>query len=96
MMRLSPAAKAQRWVATIHVFDGNKQLCDVRIGESSLLVSFSLVPIVIALVFFFFMLSVASKSNDPVALMQTVGRVAGAVGGISLVMIIIGLIGKRV
>jgi hypothetical protein len=54
------------------------------------------VLIVIALVFFFFMLSVASKSNDPVALMQTVGTVAGAVGGISLVMIIIGLIGKRV
>jgi hypothetical protein len=55
-----------------------------------------LVLIVIALVFFFFMLSVASKSNDPVALMQTVGAVAGVVGGISLVMIIIGLIGKRV
>jgi len=55
-----------------------------------------LVLIVIALVFFFFMLSVASKSNDPVVLMQTVGTVAGAVGGISLVMIIIGLIGKRV
>ena len=52
--------------------------------------------IVIALAFFFSMLSVASKSNDPVALMQTVGTVAGAVGGISLVMIIIGLIGKRV
>ena len=55
-----------------------------------------LILIVIALVFFFFMLSVASKSNDPEALMQTVGAVAGAVGGISLVMIIIGLIGKRV
>ncbi len=54
-----------------------------------------LVLIVSALVFFFFMLSVASKSNDPVALMQTVGTVAGVVGGISLVMIIIGLIGKR-
>ena len=41
-----------------------------------------LVLIVIALVFFFFMLSVASKSNDPVALMRTVGTVAGAVSGI--------------
>jgi hypothetical protein len=60
------------------------------------LVIAGLVLIVVALVFFFFMLSVASKSNDPVALMQTVGTVAGAVGGISLVMIIIGLIGKRV
>jgi heme/copper-type cytochrome/quinol oxidase subunit 4 len=54
------------------------------------------VLIVIALAFFLFMMSIASKSNDPVALMQTVGTVAGAVGGISLVMIIIGLIGKKV
>ena len=55
-----------------------------------------LVLILSALVFFFFMLSVASKSNNPVALMHTVGTVAGAVSGISIVMIIIGLIGKRV
>ena len=54
------------------------------------------VLIVFALVFFLFMLSIASKSNDPVALFQTVGTVVGAVGGISLVMIIIGLIGKKV
>jgi magnesium-transporting ATPase (P-type) len=51
---------------------------------------------VIALGFYFFMLSIASNSNDPVALMQTVGTVTGAVVGISLVMIIIGLIGKKV
>ena len=54
-----------------------------------------LVLMVMALGFFFFMRSIASKSNDPAALMQTVGTVTGAVGGISLVMIIIGLIGKR-
>jgi hypothetical protein len=54
------------------------------------------VLIVIVLAFYFFMLSIASKSNDPAALMQTVGTVAGAVGGISLVMIIIGLIGRKV
>jgi hypothetical protein len=52
--------------------------------------------IVIAVAFYFFMLSIASKSNDPAALMQTVGQVAGAVGGLSLVMIIVGLIGKKV
>jgi type VI protein secretion system component VasF len=51
--------------------------------------------IALALAFFFFMLSIASKSNDPVALMQTVGQVSGAVGGLSLVMIIVGLIGKK-
>jgi hypothetical protein len=44
----------------------------------------------------FLRLSIASKSNDPVTLTQTVGTVAGAIGGLSLVMIIIGLIGKRV
>jgi len=55
-----------------------------------------LILIFISLGFFLFMLSFAPKSNDPVALMQTVGTVAGAVGGISLVMIIIGMIGKRV
>jgi len=49
-----------------------------------------------ALGFFFYMLSVASKSNDPAALMQTVGQVSGVVGGISVVMIIFGLIGKNV
>ena len=51
---------------------------------------------VIAVAFYFFMLSIASKSNDPKALMQTVGEVAGAVGGLSVVMFIIGLIGKKV
>lgn len=54
------------------------------------------VLIIIAVAFYFFMLSVASKSNDPAALMQTVGQVTGAVGGLSLVMIIIGLFGKKV
>jgi hypothetical protein len=45
--------------------------------------------------FFLFMLGVAPKSNDPAALMQTVGEVSGAVGAISLVMIVVGLIGKK-
>jgi hypothetical protein len=46
--------------------------------------------------FYFFMLSIASKSNDPAAMMQTVGTAAGAACGVSLVMIIVGLIGKKV
>jgi len=41
------------------------------------------------------MMTAAPKSNDPAALMQTVGTVSGVVGGISLVMIIVGLIGKK-
>jgi hypothetical protein len=52
--------------------------------------------IVLALGFDFFMVSIAPTSNDPVALMQTVGTVSGVAVGISLVMIIIGLIGKKV
>jgi len=52
--------------------------------------------IILALGFYFFMLSIAPTSNDPAALMQTVGTVSGVAVGISLVMIIIGLIGKKV
>jgi multidrug resistance efflux pump len=52
--------------------------------------------IVLALGFYFFMLSIASQSTDAVTLMQTVGTVTGAVAGISVSMIIIGLIGKKV
>jgi hypothetical protein len=54
------------------------------------------VLIVLALGFYFFMLSIASTSTDAVALMQTVGTVSGAAVGISIAMIIIGLIGKKV
>ena len=45
--------------------------------------------------FFFYMGTMAPRSNDPVALMQTVGQVSGAVGAIALVMLIFGLIGKK-
>ena len=51
--------------------------------------------IVIAAGFFLFMLSIASQSTDPAALMQTVGTVSGVVGGLAIVMIAIGLIGKK-
>jgi nitrate reductase gamma subunit len=54
-----------------------------------------LVLFVLALGFFFFMMSMAPKSNDPVALMQTVGTVAGVVGGLGIVISIVGLIGRR-
>jgi hypothetical protein len=42
------------------------------------------------------MFSIASTSTDPVALMQTAGIVSGAGMGLSLVMILLGLIGKKV
>jgi hypothetical protein len=49
----------------------------------------------IAPVFFIVMLTMSFKSNDPTAMMQVVGQVAGVVGGIGLVMMIFGLIGKK-
>ena len=40
--------------------------------------------------------STAPKSNDPAALVQTVGTVSGVVGGLAIAMIVVGLIGKKV
>lgn len=59
-------------------------------------VSAGLVLIILALGFFFFMSSLAPASTDPAALMQTVGTVSGTLVGISAVMILLGLIGKKV
>jgi hypothetical protein len=52
------------------------------------------VLIVLAAGFFLVMMGLAPRSNDPAALMTTVGQVSGVVGGISIVMIIFGFIGK--
>ena len=54
------------------------------------------VLIVLAAGFFLVMLGMAPKSNDPKAMLQTVGEVSGVVGGIALAMIAAGLIGKKV
>jgi hypothetical protein len=54
-----------------------------------------IVLLVLAVLFFLYMLSIASRSNDPVGLMQTVGQVSGVVGGIGTVMAIFGFIGKN-
>lgn len=51
---------------------------------------------VLAVGFFVGMGTLAPKSTDPVALMQIVGQVSGVVGGIGLVMMVFGLIGRRV
>ena len=53
------------------------------------------VLLLVVLAFYFYMLSIASKSNNPAELMRTVGQVAGAVGGIAIAMMIFGLIGKK-
>lgn len=52
--------------------------------------------IVLAAAFFYYMAAaLAPKSNDPVALMPTVDQVSGVVGDIGLVMIVLGLIGRK-
>jgi uncharacterized membrane protein YccC len=45
--------------------------------------------------FFFFMLTIAPQSTDPAELMRTVGGASGTAIGVSLAMIIFGLIGKK-
>jgi hypothetical protein len=51
--------------------------------------------IALAAGFFFYMLTIAPKSNDPAAMMQTVGTVSGVVGAIGLVMIVFGALKRR-
>jgi hypothetical protein len=53
------------------------------------------VLVVLAIAFFVFFLSIASRSNDPAALLRTVGTVSGVVIGIGITMIAAGLIGKE-
>jgi len=59
------------------------------------LIAVGTVLLVLAVLFFLSMRDMTLWSNDPVALMRTVGEVSGAVGGISLVMIMFGLIGRK-
>jgi protein-S-isoprenylcysteine O-methyltransferase Ste14 len=53
------------------------------------------VLIVLAIAFFLFFLSIASKSNNPAELMRVVGTVSGVVGGIGVAMIVFGKVGKK-
>jgi hypothetical protein len=53
------------------------------------------VLIVAAAGFFLFMMGMASKSNDPKTMLETVGQVSGAVGAIAVAMIIFGLVGRK-
>lgn len=45
--------------------------------------------------FFFIMLTVAPQSTDPGEMMRLVGSISGGAIGLSVVMIIFGLIGKK-
>jgi hypothetical protein len=51
--------------------------------------------VVLALAFFLFFLSIASKSNNSAELMRTVGTVAGVLIGIGIAMAAAGSIGTK-
>jgi len=59
-------------------------------------VSVGALLLMLAVGYFIVMMGVAPHSNDPEKLMQTVGEVSGVVGGVSLMMLAIGLIGRPV
>lgn len=50
--------------------------------------------LVLAVAFFFVMLSMAPRSTDPVELMRTVGMVSGAAAGLAIAMMAIGTLKK--
>jgi predicted permease len=52
------------------------------------------VLIALAIGFFVYMMGMAPRSNDPKALMETVGQVSGVAGAIGVVLIVLGLRGK--
>ena len=57
-------------------------------------VSVGVAMVVLAVAFFLGMPTIAPRSNDPVAMMQTVGQVAGVVAALGAVVAVIGLIGR--
>ena len=59
------------------------------------LIAVGTVLLVLAVLFFLSMRDMTSWSNDPVALMRAVGEVSGGIAGVSLLMIVFGLIGRK-
>jgi len=51
--------------------------------------------VALAMAFFIGMSTITPRSNDPVALMQTVGTVSGVVGALGIVMVIFGALRKK-
>ena len=52
--------------------------------------------IALAVAFFFYMeAALMPKSNDPAAMMRTVGQVSGVVGGLGLVIVLFGALRRR-
>ncbi len=54
-----------------------------------------LAMMVLAGLFFLGMMSMAGKSNDPVAMMRVVGQASGVAGALGLFLAGVGMIGKK-
>jgi len=54
-----------------------------------------IVLFVMAIAFYFYMMTIAPRSNDPAAMMRVVGTVSGGVGGLALVMVALGAFGRK-
>jgi hypothetical protein len=50
---------------------------------------------VMAIAFFFYMMGIAPRSNDPKSMMETVGQVSGVAGAIGIAMIAFGFMGRK-
>ena len=59
------------------------------------LVGFGVFLLILAIGFYFLMLTIAPTSLDPVTMMETVGSASGTASGLSIALILIGLIGKK-
>jgi hypothetical protein len=68
----------------------------MRTSDWRLVIVVGAVMIVLAIAFVAGMALAAGRSNDPVAMMQTVGTVSGVVDGLGAVMAVFGIIGRRV
>jgi len=53
------------------------------------------VLIAAAIGFFVYMMGMAPRSNDPKALMETVGEVSGVASAVGVMLIVLGLRGKK-
>jgi hypothetical protein len=87
--------RAQSFLLRLSRFFRHRRGGSMRRKNVRLIVT-GFVLLVAAAGFFLYMFGMAPKSNDPRALMETVGQVSGAVGAISIVMIVFGLVGKKV
>lgn len=53
------------------------------------------VAVVLAGVFFIFMMGLAPQSTDPKTLMETAGSTSGVVAAIGLALVVLGFMGRR-